>query len=706
MKKIMLHSLLALGTVALPGMVLANSAPHWTAHEISCDDCHQFHMGSRTECQFCHNNTSGGNYTKTAAPAMATHSSAIMQSTKYGDWQRDCVACHDPHVSAQCDTPLVSGTFSSYTSGNGTTTFTVSNSTVHDQAWQDPATWNAKSGPERGLILLVEGLLWDTDQGEQVDFSSEILAATANSITVQGEINQIGTERTFKILYGQYVKTTVNSRPVIFSGPTAFARDESNSGIDPSPNGICQVCHTQTAYWRNNGGGANHFNGAICTSCHEHELGFRPSCNACHGFPPVIDNTGQDGLVWNPSPTGATSAGAHATHVTGNGIACETCHADGMPVTPIVDDYRLQIGFAVPGQATAGNRYDGQPLLPTYRYEGTNNTTVTTNGSMSCVVYCHSDGTSVSTGILANRPSPSWIDGSTDCASCHSYPPSYPLDQPKANSHQRHIMAGFSCFHCHYGTTTDGTTIAATGNHGNGRYDVIGSPTFFANGQNHTLDLVYEYDAGGGTCSLNSCHGYYGFNTPIRWGNFYLYASPSITQGDQSNEIDFKVTVTDCGPSTTCNLPFTCTFDWGDGTVAERVSCTASHIYPAPGTYQVTWNVWDAKNHSMEFAKVNAVTVQEVADPGGVTLGATLDAATRTVTVTVPPLTTTGVPLARVYFYWGDRTSTAASAPIVPTSHQYARSGTYSIRVVAYDINYTKFTFTEQEEPSLRVTVP
>jgi len=387
-----------------------------------------------------------------------------------------------------------------------------------------------------------------------------------------------------------------------------------------------------------------------------------------------------------------------------NGISCETCHFNGMPATPVVDDYKIQMGFDIPSQPTAGNSYDGQLLSSPYSYEATNGNTVTTGGSMTCMVYCHSDGTSVATGVLAGQPSPSWTTGSADCTSCHSYPPSYAQDQPKSNSHLRHIQAGFSCKTCHYGTTTDGVTIAATGNHGNGRYDVIGAPTFYANGQDHPLDLVYVFDSGGGTCSTNSCHSYFGFNTPIRWGNVYLHASPSITLGDENYEINFSVNVTDCG-TTTCAEPFSCSFDWGDGT-SESGSCATSHIYPAAGTYYVTWNVWDAKNHTLENPKTTPVTAEEVAAPPVVTAPtASFDPATGLVTVMLPETTGSGVPVARVYIYWGDRTRTVISPPIQPVVHSYAKNGTYQIRVDIYDLNHNRIIYTYLEEPSLEVTV-
>ncbi|MCB2183427.1 MAG: CxxxxCH/CxxCH domain-containing protein [Desulfobulbaceae bacterium] len=707
MKKIIANSLLVLGTITLPQIALGNAAPHWTVNNIDCIDCHQNHMGPKTACEFCHNNDTGAQFSKTSAPEMLTHSSAVIGSNRYGSWERQCVDCHDPHVSAQCDTPLVSGNFAGYSPGAGTTTFILDSTTVHDISWQNPEDWNSKTGPERGLIFLVEGMLWDAEQNRYVDFSSEIISATATSITVQGEVTEISLARDFKILYGQYIKTEIDNRTVTFnSSPAGLAFNDAAPSADPTPDGVCQVCHTQTKYWRNDGSRAVHFNGEDCTTCHEHELGFRPSCNACHGYPPVIDTPGQiDGLVWTPEETGASSAGAHGVHAVENGIPCESCHDSGMPVTPIVDDYKLQIGFNIAGQYTAGNSYDGQALNPAYCYEGTNGTTVTTGGSMSCVVYCHSDGTSISTGSLGSQPSPSWVTGNTDCNTCHSYPPAYAQDAPKSNSHQRHINAGFSCETCHNATTTDGTTIVSTGNHGNGQYDIVGAPTFLANNQEHQLDLVYVFDAGGGTCSLNSCHGYFGFNTPIRWGNFYLYASPSIHLGDESNEIDFQVTVTDCGNTGTCNTPFTCSFDWGDGTSETGISCSASHIYPAPGDYLVTWNVWDSKNHSMANDKTNPVTVEEVIPDPDVTLGAVVDAATGIVTVSVPETTTAGVPVARVYIYWGDRSRTIISPPILPAEHAYANNGIYQIKVIVYDQNYGKITYTYQEEPSLEVTI-
>ncbi len=945
MKKIIAKSLLALGLAAVPHNGAAMTAPHWLAGGIDCIDCHLDHMGRKTECVFCHNNAAG-NYTKNSAPEVATHSSAAMGSSTYGQWERTCVDCHDPHVSAQCDSPLVTGTFTGYAADAGFTTFTIADLTVIDPLWSDPTEWNSKSLEERGLIMVVEGLRWDEEQTGYVDFSAEIIAATANSITVPGEISRISTVRDFRIIYGQYIKGEINSRPVSFGGPADLAFDESGGGTDPNPNGVCQVCHTQTSHWRNDGSLSNHFNGDNCLICHDHRQGFKPSgdcltchtragsetddyvfangivatidseewqvsghgremtttypvsgnsgaqmscdychdnnaahvaadnpfrlanlngpegengvclgchategngvdpdgtgsdfalitgsakvdathygsrhrngdggafcwdchdphgdanifmihdqvssrtdgvhgiptatagvsflnngtgpdyaasvspytgicqvchsetnhytatsgdghnstmactgchthsgesatdafaphgCDGCHGFPPVVDVArGLDGLVVFPSPTGAVSSGAHAAHVTNNGYSCETCHHDGMPVTPVSDDYRLQIGFSVAGNDGTGSSYDGQQLNPAYSYQATNNTTINTNGSLTCSVACHSDGTSIATGVVSANISPAWTDSGTGCASCHQYPPSYEQDEPKSNSHQRHIRIGYGCQTCHYTTTTDGTTIVAGGSHANGNYDVIGAPTFPGNGTDGPRELILEYNflAGGGSCSTNSCHDYWGFSTPIRWGNVYLQASPSILTGSEPYQLNFEVTVNGCG-NNECTPPYDCSFDWGDGSAAETGVCTASHIYPAAGNYLVTWGVWDAKHHAMASEyQTNPVIVEDpFVAPEAETPTAAIDQETKVVTVSLPQQTSSGEPIVLAYVYWGDRQRTSVREPIHDLPHTYSRNGAYRISVTLYDERHNRCTYTYADEPSLEVTI-
>ena len=52
-------------------------------------------------------------------------------------------------------------------------------------------------------------------------------------------------------------------------GPNDFA--DGDLVID----GVCEVCHTETTYHKNDGTGAAHNVGQQCTSCHQHSTGFK-----------------------------------------------------------------------------------------------------------------------------------------------------------------------------------------------------------------------------------------------------------------------------------------------------------------------------------------------------------------------------------------------------------------------------------------------
>jgi predicted CxxxxCH...CXXCH cytochrome family protein len=292
-----------------------------------------------------------------------------------------------------------------------------------------------------------------------------------------------------------------------------------------------------------------------------------------------------------PSPTGSATAGAHQKHATSSGynFTCDTCHFNGMPVTLIAESPPMfQMGFNYKG--TGGGAYDGHVLLSPYSYDGTNGTTVTTNGTMTCSsIYCHSDGTSVTTGVIPANTSPSWgAAGPLLCNTCHGYPPQYAQDQPKSNSHVRHFdqlqqNSWFSCGTCHYSTTTDGVTISGTANHVNGQYDVNPSPD---------VTFTYTYDRGGGKCSNITCHGsaHPGFTNV--WGGVVLQPSISQTLGPACFQVNFTA-----GPGAyPATPPYTFSWDFGDGATADGT--TVSHIYADGNTYFARVTMTDASFHS------------------------------------------------------------------------------------------------------------
>ncbi|MEJ2696203.1 MAG: CxxxxCH/CxxCH domain-containing protein [Candidatus Sulfobium sp.] len=328
-----------------------------------------------------------------------------------------------------------------------------------------------------------------------------------------------------------------------------------------------------------------------CIICHgpngPHSGGF-PGCSACHGNPPVMDQPGEDGLVRYPSVTGGTTAGAHEKHATpaGYNFDCQTCHYEGMPVTLIADNGELQMGFNYKGEG--GGVYDGRILASPYIYVATNGTAVSTNGTMTCSnIYCHSDGTSVTTGAPPSGTSPAWgASGPVACNSCHSYPPQYPQDQPKSNSHVKHFeqlqqFSWFSCATCHYATTTDGLTIANRTNHVNMQYDVSPAPDVY---------FDYVYDEGGGKCLNISCHGgspHPGWSNV--WGAVELDASINAFYGPGCYQVTLIGSVTGGTP------PYTIFWELGDDTTAT--GSPVIHSYAGSGPYFPRLVVTDVNNH-------------------------------------------------------------------------------------------------------------
>lgn len=62
--------------------------------------------------------------------------------------------------------------------------------------------------------------------------------------------------------------------PIEFTNLLGLAEGSFASPTDPG-SGLCEVCHTQTRYYRHDGSGQEHFPFA-CITCHPHAGGFRP----------------------------------------------------------------------------------------------------------------------------------------------------------------------------------------------------------------------------------------------------------------------------------------------------------------------------------------------------------------------------------------------------------------------------------------------
>ncbi len=221
-------------------------------------------------------------------------------------------------------------------------------------------------------------------------------------------------------------------------------------------------------------------------------------------------------------------------------LGCSSCH-NMYATTEYAKhaNYQIDIAFDPAFKAGGSATYNGTPV-PGDGYNSCSNT------------YCHGDGTSIATGTITANTSPVWGNpGSLTCSSCHGYPPSYANSTPKANSHSSH--AGRSCDTCHYGTTTDGTSVTSKVNHVNKLYNLAPKPGTSFN---------YSFNASGGYCSNGYCHSNsQGLSDPTQPP---AYATP--TWGDQASG--------QCG---TCHNLGSHTGGWG--TPMSTGSHTAHFLY-------------------------------------------------------------------------------------------------------------------------------
>ncbi|SNB47900.1 CxxxxCH/CxxCH domain-containing protein [Geobacter sp. DSM 9736] len=205
------------------------------------------------------------------------------------------------------------------------------------------------------------------------------------------------------------------------------------------------------------------------------------SCGGCHDTANIQDGTARN------VPDGKF-IGSHNKHTNALAMDCIVCHAK-----PPINKFNHADGFINLTGAV------GKGYSKTKKFQVSNNPTMGTCSGL----YCHSNGTSVATGNVQPIQTPAW-GGSTNCSSCHAFPPAYTSGTPKANTHSA-SGHNIGCDRCHYSVTTNGTSVTNGANHGNNAYDV--SPNTGAG-----ISFTYTFAPSGGTCSSNACHG------NVAWG--------------------------------------------------------------------------------------------------------------------------------------------------------------------------------------------
>ncbi|MEW6429006.1 MAG: hypothetical protein AB1568_13330, partial [Thermodesulfobacteriota bacterium] len=451
-------------------------APHDQENGISCLSCHQYPFdawpgyvkdpGNLDDtfrnflCLGCHDGAS-------SAPKMLLHSANVINGRLAG-WTTQCTDCHDPHFQGQLDNHLTDAD-ALYLVKGSIVNVSVDHSdpahprstigyagAVNQPGWSDPGKWSAKTTSGRGLIFVADR------QHPQATF--EVIAATSATITVAGNLYETGYGSTFGIIYGQLIR----NRVLLPSGETRQVKFflTGKGYVDTTANpttGICQVCHTQTLYWRQDGSNATHNVGVNCSGCHKTAEGFKPffvshgtlqetpSCSVCHGsgndIVAAVHNANcatchgsSDPLVIEAIATGAPS--------------CINCHgqyfyshknADGLHVPAIVTAAGTSCGtgncHAAAQLIVAGNARHHQACANCHTPEGVliGSAAGRQGQRPNTCVACHNAGFAATHTTVPSHATFITASG-TSCARCHD---------PQNNRNHLTVTHKGDCANCH-----------------------------------------------------------------------------------------------------------------------------------------------------------------------------------------------------------------------------------------------------------------
>ena len=423
--------------------LLKPSTPH---PEMGVDDTNPNNL-----CWSCHTGPQ-------LAPYRVPHSSQQV-GDQFGEWNIECRTCHWPHSQPQVrvygeQAYLASGTVDHVTSGAMISTLT-----------DNEADWETNEHAGRVVfpdIKATNEIGWPAS-----DLSYRVLSNTATTLTIDGAIDltRISPGDNYVVTYGKLIHNVLKVpgtnewKTVKFfnnSGPNSYA--DSDTVLD----GVCQVCHTKTGHFRNDGQGEDQMHrnadpgdpngtaGETCTAkCHKHIGGFGHGkgytqvdlCVECHGHEKGAYYMVDGRYPYNPNNSerlstvpsrGFGSTAPHSTHTEswittgpdwggvvpasageddrrGPGIYCSVCHdIDNMP--------RFRSGEDLDGDGLI-NLAETDVCNDCHSPNGTYNGVNTTNGSVGAKDNWNSGG--VYDGNNKLKPGKEkW------CAGCHDEDPS------------------------------------------------------------------------------------------------------------------------------------------------------------------------------------------------------------------------------------------------------------------------------------------
>jgi hypothetical protein len=338
----------------------AIDAPHNASNTMNCGDCHgqtllnsPFWTNSEDYdiiCTSCH--------TGTGAPYAASHA------------EKQCRDCHNPHYQRQKmykntdagNLYLATGKITScthncdgtYNPGNGTYNNDGTSILTYESITYKPG-WNAeklndktvKGGNDKRSAILFPNV---TRLGYNYPITA-VDTPALNTITVKGNVTEslcpqtppcpvshvpyscdLSVPKTFSAIYGQYIKDVI-----AVSGTNKQVKSYDRKGInsfadgDGIYNGLCEICHTQTKYHKDDGSGEPHYPAVRCTICHLHMDGFADSdhtgrtgadCEDCHGH----DDGWNGGSYYGTMQSHSTHTENDSDDLKGPNIPCSDCH--------------------------------------------------------------------------------------------------------------------------------------------------------------------------------------------------------------------------------------------------------------------------------------------------------------------------------------------------------------------------------------------
>ncbi len=350
---------------SIEAKLLKPSTPH---PEMDGDDTNPNNL-----CWSCHTGPQ-------LAPYRVPHSSQ-QTGNQFGEWFIECRTCHWPHSQLQFkvygeQSYLASGTLTQATSGPMFSTLTDAG-----------ANWQVDEHAGRVIYPNINAQNPVNPSTPLDNLSYRVLSNTATTLTLDGSIDltRIAPGDTYAIIYGKLIKDAIkvpgSGEPGTWKKVKFFRNSGANSYADSDStlDGVCQVCHTKTGHFRNDGTGDDQMHrnadrgdpngtaGETCTAkCHKHIGGFGHGkgytrvdlCVECHGHEEgtyyMIDgqypyNPDDPSRLSQAPSRGFGSTTAHSTHTEswitsgegwgkttpasagaddrrGPGIYCNSCH--------------------------------------------------------------------------------------------------------------------------------------------------------------------------------------------------------------------------------------------------------------------------------------------------------------------------------------------------------------------------------------------